>query len=338
MPFIYITADDQDGYASTAVDTNVFVKPSVVLGSQDIALSLTATFNNVTVQGAVVGETLGIALGDLSAPSEVSTNTLFVAEGGIVAGATAAVLHGSGSYVTNHGDITGSGSGLALAGIGGASTIENFGLISAAQEAIVVPGPGFTQAVTLRNSGEIAGGDYSYVGESGVDTIVNRGVMDGKVDLGAGNDVYRGSRGEIDGAINGGSGADRIICGSEDNKINGGLGSDVLKGGGGDDKFLFRHELGSSNVDKIRDLRSVDDRIQLEDEIFTEIDGSGRLSSGQFAANASGTATDADDRIVYETDTGRLIYDSNGSAAGGATLFANLLGAPTITAADFFVY
>ena len=58
----------------------------------------------------------------------------------------------------------------------------------------------------------------------------------------------------------------------------------------------------------------------------------------QFKANESGTATEADDRIVYETDTGRLIYDANGSAAGEAVQFASLQGAPAVTAADFVVF
>ncbi len=40
------------------------------------------------------------------------------------------------------------------------------------------------------------------------------------------------------------------------------------------------------------------------------------LSLAQFAANASGTAQDSSDRIIYETDTGKLFYDSNGSTAG----------------------
>ena len=42
------------------------------------------------------------------------------------------------------------------------------------------------------------------------------------------------------------------------------------------------------------------------------------LTAGQFVRNGSGLAQDANDRIVYETDTGRLSYDSNGNAAGGS--------------------
>ena len=45
----------------------------------------------------------------------------------------------------------------------------------------------------------------------------------------------------------------------------------------------------------------------------------------------------AADRIVYETDTGKLFYDSNGNAAGGAVQFGLLTSGLALTNADFFV-
>ncbi len=63
------------------------------------------------------------------------------------------------------------------------------------------------------------------------------------------------------------------------------------------------------------------------------------MSTLFFKANASGTATDADDRIIYNTATGALFYDSNGNAAGGSTQFAVFTPAikPVLTALDFVV-
>jgi hypothetical protein len=55
------------------------------------------------------------------------------------------------------------------------------------------------------------------------------------------------------------------------------------------------------------------------------------------AGCATGTALDADDRIIYETDVGRLIYDANGSTAGGRFLVATLDAGLAITNADFFI-
>lgn len=58
-------------------------------------------------------------------------------------------------------------------------------------------------------------------------------------------------------------------------------------------------------------------------------------------ANITGTnaaeTRNGTDRIIYETDTGKLLYDSNGSAAGGPIQFATLAPNLGITNADFFV-
>jgi Ca2+-binding RTX toxin-like protein len=66
--------------------------------------------------------------------------------------------------------------------------------------------------------------------------------------------------------------------------------------------------------------------------------GTGTLSAAQFVANASGTAQDANDRIIYETDTGKLLFDSNGSAAGGAVQFATVSPGLALTNARFSVF
>jgi Ca2+-binding RTX toxin-like protein len=106
--------------------------------------------------------------------------------------------------------------------------------------------------------------------------------------------------------------ANTLTGNSGNNLIDGGLGNDRLIGGGGSDTFAFH-------------------------TIFNAIVGTGMLSAAQFAANTSGTAQDASDRIIYETDTGKLFYDSNGSAAGGATQFATLSPGLALTNADFSV-
>ncbi|MFB9980478.1 hypothetical protein ACFSQQ_34155 [Mesorhizobium kowhaii] len=67
------------------------------------------------------------------------------------------------------------------------------------------------------------------------------------------------------------------------------------------------------------------------------IAGNGTLSADQFVANASGTATDANQHIIYETDTGWLYYDSNSDAAGGSKHFATLAANLVVTNADFVV-
>jgi uncharacterized delta-60 repeat protein len=128
-----------------------------------------------------------------------------------------------------------------------------------------------------------------------------------------------------------------LIGNARNNVFDGMAGADVMTGGGGADTFGFTTSLVAGNVDTITDFTVGADKIRLTHSIFNAIAGIGALSAGQFTANASGTAQDANDRIIYETDTGKLFYDSNGSAAGGATQFATLSPGLGLSNANFFV-
>jgi Ca2+-binding RTX toxin-like protein len=71
--------------------------------------------------------------------------------------------------------------------------------------------------------------------------------------------------------------------------------------------------------------------------VFTKLSVTGVLAAANFRANTTGTAADANDYIVYETDTGLLFYDADGSGAGAALLIATLTGLPALTAGDIFL-
>ena len=114
-------------------------------------------------------------------------------------------------------------------------------------------------------------------------------------------------------------------------------GSDTLTGAAGSDTFVFTNALGASNVDSITDFNVAADTIQLDSAIFNTIVGTGTLSLAQFTANACGTAQDADDRIIYDTDSGQLFFDSNGNAAGGSIQFATVAAGLALTNANFVV-
>ncbi|WP_442580794.1 beta strand repeat-containing protein [Mesorhizobium sp. ASY16-5R] len=129
-----------------------------------------------------------------------------------------------------------------------------------------------------------------------------------------------------------------IVGGAGSDLLFGRLGNDTLTGNTGKDQFVFDTALGATNVDTITDFVFTDDTIRLDDAIFNAIvGGPGTLSAAQFTANAAGVAGDADDRIIYETDTGNIFYDTNGSAAGGSTLFAIVGAGLGITNADFLI-
>ncbi|MFI0846987.1 beta strand repeat-containing protein [Mesorhizobium sp. IMUNJ 23232] len=141
----------------------------------------------------------------------------------------------------------------------------------------------------------------------------------------------------FDDALNGASGANIINGGAGNDSIKGYAGNDTLTGGAGSDFFIFNTALdAATNVDTITDYNVAADTIQLDNSIFTV------LPVGPLAASAfkdvAVAAKDANDRILYNSDTGNLYYDQDGSGSVfGAIKFATLTGHPTLTAADFVV-
>lgn len=164
------------------------------------------------------------------------------------------------------------------------------------------------------------------VGTSGNDMITGNGVRN-ILTGNAGADNLRGLGGND--TLNGGAGHD---------KLDGGIGNDTLVGGSGNDTFIFASTLnGTTNVDTVSDFNVPADTIWLENAIFTKLVGTGTMSGVQFYASTAGVAHDKDDRIVYQTDTGKLFYDADGNGAGVAVQFATLSKGLALTAADFFI-
>jgi Ca2+-binding RTX toxin-like protein len=138
-------------------------------------------------------------------------------------------------------------------------------------------------------------------------------------------------------SLSGGLANDTVIGGLGNDFLNGGVGKDVLTGGGGTDSFVFNTALSATNIDRITDFARGSDKILLDNAIFSAIAGVSLTAAG-FAANAAGAATTAAHRIIYETDTGKLFYDSNGSAAGGNVQFATLTPGLALSHTDFSVF
>jgi len=167
---------------------------------------------------------------------------------------------------------------------------------------------------------------------SGTDNINGTGNKFNNVIIGnSGNNILIGLAGKD--RLNGGAGDDRLV---------GGGGNDILTGGAGADTFAFyslRH-----GVDSITDFVSGTDRIQLAQRQLSGLlaemrKNNGHLASNRFAANNTGVATNADQRIIYDLKTGALFYDADGSGSGVATQFATLSNnnkPATLKASDFF--
>jgi Ca2+-binding RTX toxin-like protein len=135
----------------------------------------------------------------------------------------------------------------------------------------------------------------------------------------------------------GGAGDDLLIGGTGDEVLDGGGGNDFLIGGSGADVFRFTTTPAPWNVDTIKDFTPGVDEIHLSRAVFGAI-GPGTLSAAAFAANAAGTAQTAGHRIIYETDTGSLWYDRDGTGGAAPVKFAEIGAGLNLTAADFFVF
>ena len=63
--------------------------------------------------------------------------------------------------------------------------------------------------------------------------------------------------------------------------------------------------------------------------------GTGTLVADDFFASSNPIASGRDAALLFDTDDGRLFYDSNGSQSGGRTLIAVLENNAAVSAGDF---
>ena len=143
-------------------------------------------------------------------------------------------------------------------------------------------------------------------------------------------------RGDIgNNSIAGGNGDDTLYGRTGNDELIGGNGNDRLIGGSGNDSFVFGSTLnGTTNVDDISDFSVAADTVNLNNNVFTTLP-LGNLAADAFFIGAA--AQDAEDRIIYNSATGALLYDRDGTGASAATQFATLSGGLALTENDFLV-
>jgi Ca2+-binding RTX toxin-like protein len=134
-----------------------------------------------------------------------------------------------------------------------------------------------------------------------------------------------------------GNSSGNIVRGNNgDNVLNGGDGNDELTSFGGADSFLFNTPLSAAfNADVITDFTVADDVILLDQTIFSSSFGLGSVAGSQFVIGTA--ALDAGDRIIYDSATGAVLYDSDGTGATAAIQFAEVDAGLSLTNFDFFV-
>jgi Ca2+-binding RTX toxin-like protein len=147
----------------------------------------------------------------------------------------------------------------------------------------------------------------------------------------AGNEL-RGMNGAD--LLTGREGNDTLNGAQGQDTLHGGKDSDLLTGGDSEDVFVFAGAGTLQSIDTITDFEVNFDEIQLSAAIFRKMGPLGALNAERFAL---GSATEADDRIIYDPTTGALFYDADGKKAGLAVQFALLDTDLALTADDFVI-
>ena len=133
--------------------------------------------------------------------------------------------------------------------------------------------------------------------------------------------------------------ANTVVGNAGVNVLNGGASAsdnDMLTGGAGNDYFAFNTALNAPPTS----TPSPTLRWRTTPSGWTMRCSPGSRPVGVLNADAFhiGTAAaDAEDRLVYNSATGALSYDANGTGAGGLAQFAKLAAGLSLTTADFVV-
>ncbi len=138
----------------------------------------------------------------------------------------------------------------------------------------------------------------------------------------------------------GGAGRDTLGGGDGNDRLDGGYGNDVLVGGKGMDVFVFASKLGTYKTDRkvkfdtISDFKLREDKIHLENAVFTKLKKTGKLNKKFFSIDK---ADDRNDYIIYQKSKGILLYDPDGSGGKKAVEFAKVKAKLNLKYSDFFV-
>jgi Ca2+-binding RTX toxin-like protein len=259
--------------------------------------------------------------------------------------------------LTNYGSVAGHGLGVGVFSHFSGGVIDNYGSISSDKHegigvetltpltteifnakggtitggtlGAVVSGKG---GIDLHNAGTINGTIY-FSDTGAINTIVNRGSINGVVELDGASDFFNGKAG-TSGAIYAGAGNDVIIAGGGTLSLYAGGGNATMTAGSGHDQFVFRGSLGS-HPDLIKHFNPHRDTIALSTYDFPGLGPLGPLHAPHFHIN--GNAHNASPQVVYMQSDGFLFYDSNGDLPGGQTHFATLAGHPHVGVGEFMI-
>ncbi|MFZ6757260.1 beta strand repeat-containing protein, partial [Undibacterium sp. Ji50W] len=138
--------------------------------------------------------------------------------------------------------------------------------------------------------------------------------------------------------ITGSGFADTITSANVAQTINGGAGIDAITLGTGSQTVVLAN--AAANADTITGFLVGTDKLQVSKALFaglTSVVGNGFSVAAEFVSNATGAAVGTNAQFDYNTATGVLSYDADGTGAGAAVTVATLTGLPAIVATDIVI-
>jgi Ca2+-binding RTX toxin-like protein len=130
---------------------------------------------------------------------------------------------------------------------------------------------------------------------------------------------------------------DLLSGGGGNDTLAGGLGLDTLSGGDGNDTFRFLAAPATADRDRITDFVSGVDRLSFSRAAFAGFGRQTTLQATQFAAGPGlTTASTAKQRFLYDTTSGILRFDPDGTGRGTAreVVQLGLINHPLLAATD----
>lgn len=182
-------------------------------------------------------------------------------------------------------------------------------------------------------------GDDIGSGQEGNDTL-NGG--DGKdfLEGGSGDDQILGEAGSD--RLLGEAGTDNLNGGSENDTLYGGIGNDVLVGGAGEDRFNF-YNPAIDGTDQIADFNVAQDKIGIYvgnsiDSVYLDagLTPNAVITGEQFRIGAN--AGDSNDRLIYNSATGALLFDVDGNGTAAQVQIATLSVGLALTNSNLFAF
>jgi Ca2+-binding RTX toxin-like protein len=220
----------------------------------------------------------------------------------------------------------------ALTGLAGNDTYH---VDSGADTVTEAAGAGIDEVVTLVTM-TLPANVENATAAPGTSTVVLIGNTLGNVLTGNGGaNVLEGGAGND--TLLGMAGLDILLGGDGNDLLAGGTGIDVLHGGAGADRFRLDAAPSGTNVDRVMDFAPGTDDLEFSAAVYGALGAPGALRAGRLVKGAAPVATEAFAQLLYDSSTGRLYYDGDGTGDGAPEAIALLQGAPNLVVTDLMI-